>query len=141
MATVYLDLPIKAPISRIYTCITDPGELEKWWPQRCAGTPSLGAAYNFFFGDPYDWWGEVSALQKDDHFYIKMTASDDDWDPTTFGWKLVEESDVVWLQFEHRDWPKANRHFRYSTHCWAMLHTGLKRYIEEGIVIPFENRS
>jgi hypothetical protein len=69
-----------------------------------------------------------------------MTVSDQDWDPTSFGFDLFEIEEGIQLRFYHIDWPQCNAHFRRSSFCWAMLLNGLKNYVEKGIIVPFEER-
>jgi len=137
---IYHDLHILAKAARVYEAITSPDDLINWWPLRCSGAPSVGKEYNFFFTDEYNWYGEVSHVVPDQSFYIKMTRSDQDWDPTTFGFDLEQLDGSVLLKFSHTDWPERNHHFRRSSYCWAILLQGLKMYVEEGRVVPFEKR-
>jgi len=141
MADILHDLWIASTPSQVFGALSTPALLEKWWPLRCTGEQRVGGRYNFIFEEPYDWWGEVVTYETDKSFYIKMTQSDVDWDPTTFGFDLYPQGDKVWVQFAHRDWQTKERHFRHSSYCWAVLLHGLKRYVEEGHVIPFEGRS
>jgi len=141
MAEILHDLWITSSASEVFEALSTPAQLEKWWPLQCTGEQRVGGKYNFIFEEPYDWWGEVASYEPDQSFYIKMTKSDADWDPTTFGFDLYPDKDKVWLQFCHRGWQTTERHFRHSSYCWAVLLYGLKRYLEEGHVVPFEKRA
>lgn len=138
--SIYHDLAIKAPINKIYRAITEPEHLINWWPLKCKGIPKENEAYNFFFSSEYNWYGIVTKAVKNKSFYIKMTKSDADWDPTSFGFDLEQKQDHVQLKFWHVGWPECNDHFRRSSFCWAILLNGLKNYVEQGIVVPFEER-
>ena len=138
---IFHNLFINASISNVFMAVSNPKEIEKWWALRCEGTPKLGEEYNLFFGEPYDWYGEVNEYIKDTSFYIKMTKSDKDWNPTTFGFDLEEKEEGTYLCFFHKGWDEANDHFKHSSFCWAMLLNGLKNYLEKGEIIPFEERN
>jgi len=69
-----------------------------------------------------------------------MTKSDQDWDPTSFGFDLEDIENGVLVKFWHKGWPECNHHFRRSSFCWAMLLNGLKNYVEKGIIKPFKER-
>jgi uncharacterized protein YndB with AHSA1/START domain len=139
--SIFHDLEILASRSEIFQAITSPAMLEKWWPLRCSGVPKIGESYNLYFTSEYDWWGEVIEYEKDTKFRISMTKSDSDWNPTNFGFELVEaRSGVVRVEFSHLGWPEINEHFRRSSYCWALLLKGLQNYLEEGIILPFEMR-
>ncbi|CAM1345248.1 SRPBCC family protein [Tenacibaculum amylolyticum] len=138
--SIYHNVPINASVEKVFKAISAPEELEKWWPQKCIGIPELGAVYNFYFGEAYNWYGEVIEYKENVSFYIKMTKSDKDWNPTTFGFDLQMKGGETYLQFFHKDWPEINTHFKHSSFCWAMLLNGLKNYLEKGIIIPFSKR-
>ena len=135
------DLLIKASPQRVFTAVSDPVELEKWWPLECSGTPEPDAEYRFYFGDPYDWRARVCHINQGAGIHYRMTESDDDWRPTRFGFDLDERAEGTWLRFSHVDWTEANEHFRHSSFCWAVLLRGLKDLLEKGDVVPFEQRS
>jgi uncharacterized protein YndB with AHSA1/START domain len=138
--SIHHDLLIKAPIHKIFEAITEPEHLINWWPLKCEGIPKENEDYNFFFASEYNWYGKVIKLEKNKSFYIKMTKSDADWDPTSFGFDLEQQKGDVLIKFWHVGWPECNAHFRRSSYCWAMLLNGLKNYVEKGIVVPFKER-
>ncbi len=140
MHHIYFDLFIQAPKAAIFQAVSSPEHLVNWWPQRCSGEAREGASYNFFFTPEYDWHGEVITCRPNEAFHIKMTSSDADWDPTSFGFDLEELAEGIRLKFWHRDWPELNHHYRRSAFCWAMLLNGLKNYVEKGEIVPFEDR-
>ncbi|MBR9921679.1 MAG: SRPBCC domain-containing protein [Bacteroidetes bacterium] len=140
MYHIYHDLEIKASPDKVYRAVTDPKHLINWWPLKCSGNPEKGEEYNYFFGPEYDWLAQVSDCSENEYIYFKMTRSDPDWDPTSFGYQLEAKEDGIQLKFSHKNWPACNGHFRHSSFCWAILLKGLKDYLETGKIIPFEDR-
>lgn len=140
MLSIYHDLVIHAPIQKIFRSITEPPHLENWWPLRCSGSPQPDQEYNFYFAPEFDWHGKVSKVVENQTFHIKMTDSDPDWNPTTFGFDLEPAKNGVIVHFFHKGWPECNAHFRTSSYCWAILLNSLKNYIEKGVIIPFDER-
>ncbi|MGB0376502.1 MAG: SRPBCC family protein [Flavobacteriaceae bacterium] len=130
----------KSPV-KIFQAISAPEHINQWWTQKCEGIPQLGSTYNLYFTETYNWWGEVTVCDTPHHFEIRMTVSDPDWNPTRFGFKLEAQQDKTLVHFYHKGWIENNHHFRYSSWCWALLLKGLKNYVEQGIVIPFEARN
>ncbi|MBK8506739.1 MAG: SRPBCC domain-containing protein [Saprospiraceae bacterium] len=141
MNQIQIELPIRTTVDQLFKAVSDPGELEKWWPLKCAGVPKMGASYNFYFGEEYDWYAEVIKLIPNQIISFKMTRSDADWDPTTLQFSITEEKDQVWILLGHSDWPENNRHFRHSAYCWADLLKGLKDLLEKGLITNFCDRS
>ena len=139
--TIYHNFVINSSKEKVFEGVFNPDHLINWWPAQCAGNPALGAAYNFYFKPEYDWWGEVIKCDPGKSFHIKMTRSDKDWDPTSFGFDLEDTQDGVQVSFWHSDWPECNQHFKIASYCWAILLQGLKNYVEKGVIIPFEHRN
>lgn len=138
---IYHNLLIKASIIEVFDAVSIPEHLNNWWTLKSNGKPEMGATYNLNFTDEYDWYCQVSVCKPFDSFHLKMTKSNKDWDPTTFGFDLEEEDNGTYLKFSHVNWPENNDHLKHSSFCWAMLLNGLKNYLEKGIIIPFEERN
>lgn len=141
MHTIYHNFIIQASPERVFAAVSEPKDLENWWPLKCSGKAAMGEIYNFNFTDQYDWYGEVIQCEPGKTFHIKMTEADPDWNPTTFGFDLLEHEKGTALRFWHKDWPHLNEHFKIASFCWAMLLNGLKNYVEKGMVVEFEERS
>ena len=138
---IYHDLIINASKQEVFDAVSQPEHLNNWWTLRCSGTPEMGKEYNLYFAPEYDWLGSVSICDPNNAFHIKMTTSSADWNATTFGFDLEEDESGVRLKFSHKNWRYCNTEFRNSSFCWAILLLGLKNYLENGIVIPFEKRA
>ncbi|MFH4966064.1 SRPBCC domain-containing protein [Gaetbulibacter sp. M235] len=138
---IFHNLIIKAPINKVFDAVSLPQHLNNWWTLKSSGKPELGLEYNLNFTDDYNWFCKVSVAEPNASFHLKMTQSDADWNPTTFGFDLVTTKEGTLVKFSHVNWPEANHHFKYSSFCWAMLLNGLKNYLEKGVIISFENRN
>lgn len=141
MADIYHDLWIKASSSKVFEAISRPKSIDSWWTNRCEGHIEKGATYRFYFSMEYDWYAQVEHLEIDKHISWTMTQSDHDWNGTTLGFILSEENGLVHVQFSHKSWKEINIHFRRTSYCWAMYLRLLKRFIEEGEVIQFDQRN
>ena len=138
--SIYHDFEIKESIDKIFQAISEPEHLINWWPLKCTGIPKENEEYNFFFTSEYDWIGKVIKSKKNTAFHIKMTSADADWIQTSFGFDLKQLKNKVLVQFWHINWPELNEHFKTASFCWALLLNGLKEYVEQGKIVPFEER-
>ena len=138
---IYHDLIINASAKEVFDAISLPQHLNNWWTLKCSGSPAPAAEYNLYFAPEYDWYGKVTTCDPNRSFHIKMIKSSPDWDPTSFGFDLKKAGQGVRLQFWHKDWLHCNEEFRNSSFCWAMLLNGLKIYLENGVIVPFEKRA
>lgn len=139
--SIYHDLVINTSTEKVFRAISDPTDLINWWPLKCDGNPVLNETYNFHFSEEYNWYGKVKEVVPNKSFYITMIKSDANWENTTFGFNLKEEGNSVLISFSHTDWPFCNHHYKRSSFCWALLLNGLKNYLENGVITPFEERN
>ena len=139
--TIYHSLIINASSDQVFDAVSLPEHLNNWWTLKCTGNPILNAEYYLNFTDAYNWYGKVSSCIPNKSFHIKMAKSDHDWDKTTFGFDLEEVDKGTLLKFSHENWQELNHNFKHSSFCWALLLNGLKNYLENGIIIPFEKRN
>ncbi|HSL23507.1 MAG TPA: hypothetical protein VK886_18400 [Vicinamibacterales bacterium] len=66
--------------------------------------------------------------------------SDDDWIHTRVGLHLDTRADGTWVRFSHTGWRAANEHDRVSCNCWALYLRVLRRSLEHGESVPYEDR-
>ena len=138
---IYHDLQINVSAKKMFNAVSNPKELINWWPLTCSGEEKINAIYNLNFTDTYNWFGKVIRYKPNTAFHIQMTISSEEWNATSFGFDIEEISDnKVQLHFWHKDWQNCSAEFKQSSFCWAMLLSGLKNYVEKGIVVPFDER-
>ena len=140
MADILQDFPINASPARVYEAISTPAGLDQWWTQRSAGSAADGREYELWFGPQYDWRAVVTQAIKPTEFELKMTRADADWLGTRVGFRLEGGPDKTFVRFHHVGWPEPNEHYRISSHCWAMYLRILRRFLEHGERVAYENR-
>jgi uncharacterized protein YndB with AHSA1/START domain len=140
MPDILHDLPIKAPLGRVFECVSTPPGLDCWWTLRSKGTPALGSEYELCFGPQYDWRARVARYGPESDFELEMVKADKDWTGTRVGFQLEPRGEATWLRFHHTGWPSVNEHYRISNACWAMYLRILRRYLEYGETVAYEDR-
>lgn len=138
---IVFNLTINADKSTIFKAISNPKELEHWWPKSCKGEAILGGTYNFYFTKDYNWFAKVTKYNSPNWFEITMTIAMDDWIDTALGFKLKDTPNGTLLSFYHNNWKEESNHFKHTAFCWAMLLNGLKSYLEKGEITPFKDRN
>lgn len=141
MHAIYHDFTIKSSKQKVFDAFTNPNHLNNWWTLQSNGVPILNSEYNLNFTEEYNWFAKVIKVEANTSFYLTMTVSSDDWLPTTFGINLVELPKEILVKFSHTGWLAQNEEFRKTSFCWAILLNGLKNYIENSLIIPFEERN
>ena len=69
-----------------------------------------------------------------------MIEADSDWRGTRVGFELDEDRGRTVVRFHHTGWPASNEHYRISCHCWAMYLRVLRRALEHGEFVQYDQR-
>ena len=140
MNDILQDLPIRAPLARVFKAVTTPEGLNQWWTESCSGEPTRGRTFELGFGAEYQWQATVTQCVEPVAFELAMTHADADWQDTRVRFELSPNDNGTTLHFSHRGWPEANEHYRVSCHCWALYLRLLRRHIEFGETVPYAQR-
>ena len=140
MADILQDFPIQAPPDRVFAAVSAPALLDEWWTLRSSGEPATGSTYDLDFGPGYQWQAVVTRSVPQSAFELTLTRADPDWLGTTVGFELSPAGSGTRVRFPHRGWPDANDHYRTSCHCWALYLRILRRHLEHGESVPYEER-
>ena len=140
MADIFHALPIDAPIDRVFHAVSTPAGLDTWWTKRSAGDAHEGSEYELGFGPEYDWRARVTRSVLNAEFELELVRADSDWAGTRVGMRLKPRDAGTWMEFYHTGWPSSNEHYRISCTCWAMYLRVLRRSLEHGESVAYENR-
>jgi uncharacterized protein YndB with AHSA1/START domain len=140
MADILQDFPVHARPHRVFEAISAPEGLNNWWTNTSAGKPIEGTEYELNFAPEYRWRAVVACSVIDSEFEFQITKADDDWTGTFVGFRLDAREKKTWVRFRHSGWLEPNEHYRVSCHCWAMYLRILRRYLEYGEIVPYEQR-
>ncbi len=142
MPDIFHDLHIHAPPEKVFQAVATPAGLDRWWTKRSQGEPVSGSTYEFWFAPEFDWRGVVRRTTPNIEIEWEFTRADNDWVGTRLGLRLTakHEGKCTELSFHHTGWPERNAHYRGTCFCWAMYLRLLKRYLEKGETVPYEER-
>ncbi len=141
MADITHTLQVKAPLKDIFHAVSTPEGLDAWWTDRCSGTPGEGEIFSLGFSEEYNWKARMTEYSPDELVRYEITEADKDWEGTRIEFLLRKESHSISIQFSHTGWDEVNDHFRTSSYCWAMYLRILKRYLELGEFVPYDERN
>lgn len=140
MPDIFSDLPIHARIERVFAAVSTPAGLDTWWTKTCTGAPVEGAEFSLGFGPGYDWRARVTKCRPNADFELQLTDADADWMRTRVRFQLEASGESTQLRFSHIGWPTANEHWRISCYCWPIYLRLLRRSLEYGEVVPYDER-
>lgn len=130
----------KASPSSLYTAISTPPGVDAWWSQNSKGEAKPGSKWLLDFGAGHSWEAVVRTAQPDHEFELEMTKADADWMGTRIRFRLKSQGDRSQVLFEHSGWAECNEHYYVSNTCWAMYLRILRRYVEYGEFVAYEDR-
>ncbi len=135
------DLPVHVPPARVFEMVSTPAGLDRWWTRHAEGAPAPGAEYTLDFGPGYQWRARVTDHDPPRTFELELVEAMPDWQGTRVRFALEEPAPGrTALRFAHRDWASATAHYRGSSYCWALYLRLLRRTLETGEVVPYEQR-
>jgi uncharacterized protein YndB with AHSA1/START domain len=141
MADIIHEFTIRTGPPRVFHAMATPQGLTHWWTQSSTGKAEAGAEYQLHFGRDYAWRGRVTRYEPDAAFELEMTEAHPDWLNTRVGCELRPEGrESTRVIFYHSGWPAANQHWRVSCYCWAMYLRVMRRYLEHGESVPYDQR-
>jgi uncharacterized protein YndB with AHSA1/START domain len=140
MVDILHDLPISAPIERVFAAVSEPRGLDAWWTLQSKGRPRQGEEYVLGFGPEYDWRARVTRCTPSEEFELEVTRADADWTGTRVGFQLEPRDRGTWIRFSHVGWKSPNEHDRVSCNCWALYLRHLRRHLEAGETVPYHER-
>lgn len=140
MADIFHYFPINAPADKVFECISTPTGLDKWWTESSEGKSAIGQEFQLHFTAKYHWSAVISKFRPDTELEFTMTKADEDWIGSKVGFRLTPKANHTDVQFYHTGWKTDNEHYRISNFCWAMYLRILKRHLEFGEFVPYEDR-
>jgi len=140
MADIFHYFPINAPLEKVFESISTPKGLDTWWSKSSTGKPMTGETYKFSFGPDYNWTALITKYIPNHEFELQFTNSDPDWNGSKVGFRLTIKNNLTEIHFYHTGWKEDNEHYRISNYCWAMYLRILKRNIEFGEEVSYEDR-
>ena len=141
MADIIQEFTVRTGPPRVFHAMATPQGLTHWWTRSSAGKPQEGAEYQLNFGADYAWRARVTRYEPDSAFELEITEAHPDWMNTRVGCELTPEGrESTRVRFYHTGWPSENQHWRVSCYCWAMYLRIMRRYLEHGESVPYEQR-
>lgn len=140
MADIFHQFMINTPVKEVFKGISTPKGLDIWWTKNSAGKPAIKEIYSLSFGPAYNWSGVVSKCVPDQEFELIMANADPEWINTRVGFMLADKGGKTQVHFYHTGWKEHSEHYKISNYRWAMYLRILKRYLELGEQVNYENR-
>jgi uncharacterized protein YndB with AHSA1/START domain len=140
MYNIYHNFSINASPDSVYKVISTPQGLDKWWSKNSSGNPGLREIFQLDFGPDYNWQTKISIYKPDSEIEYEFVNAQNDWLGTRVSFFLEKRNGSTQVYFKHTGWTEANEHYKISCYCWAMYLRLIKRYIEYGEFVKYEDR-
>lgn len=140
MPDLFHNFQIKAPLNKVFEQVATSAGMANWWSEQSSGPTVLGETIHLHFGKEYHWTAMITKLVPDNRFELTITKADPDWMGSKIGFRLRKQEETTNVEFYHTGWKEDNEHYRISNYCWAMYLRLLKRYLEFGEFVQYEDR-
>jgi uncharacterized protein YndB with AHSA1/START domain len=140
MADIFHYFLINASLEKVFESVSTPKGLDLWWSKSSTGKPAIEETYQLSFGPEYNWSAVVSKYVPTIEFELTIRDAHTDWTNTKVGFSLIDKNSITEVHFYHTGWKEDNEHYRISSYCWAMYLRILKRNLEFGEEVPYEER-
>lgn len=140
MSEIRFSFAIQASAERVFEALATPHGMDKWWAKSTSGITEKGGIYHLFFEPDYLWTALVTKFTANEIFELQFQEADEDWYETRVGFILTELNGETRLEFYHKGWKEVNGHFTDTSFCWAMYLRLLKRFVERGDSVAYEDR-
>lgn len=140
MPDIHHAVHISAPIERVFDAVSLPEGLNGWWTRSSRGQPAEGVTYDLDFGENVAWRAIVRVCEPSSDIEYEMVDAAEDWMGTRVGFHLRQDGSQTLLAFHHTGWSRGGDHYATSSYCWAMYLRVMKRLLELGESVPYEER-
>lgn len=140
MPDIMHDFVVHAPRSEVFAGVSTPDGMNQWWTRGCSGTPGEGEVFALDFGPNYQWQGVITEFQPDRVFELRLDQAAEDWAGSRVRFVLEDADGSTQVRFLHAGWSEPDEHYRISSYCWAMYLRILKRWVEHGETVAYEDR-
>ncbi|SHF09037.1 SRPBCC family protein [Chryseobacterium sp. OV279] len=134
------NLEVDATLENVFQMVSVPEFLNEWWTHYCQGTPGPDSEYTFEFSETDILKGKVSKFSPPHKIEFLITDGDQDWIGTNVGFVLKETGKGTRISFHHTGWKDTHEHFRQSSFCWAIYLRILRKFVEDGLHVPYSER-
>ncbi len=139
MAAIVKELTIEASPQRVWSALTSPEEIARWWTDDLSVTPEVGTLAEFRFSQgTFVIQFEVAELEQDEkvHWITRQGPSTGHWIGTSVTWQLEPVHNGTKLIFKHDQFAQADRRYEITRAWWENFLGSLKSYLETGKGTP-----
>ncbi len=140
MADILHDFSTEVSPDQVFQAVSTPEHLDHWWTKRSRGEAVEGAEYELWFGPDYDWRATVTRCVPGSEFELELIRAEPDWIGTRVGFRFESTRSGTQVRFYHSGWAGPTEHYRVSSYCWALYLRILRRYLEHGETVRYEDR-
>ncbi|MGE4234172.1 MAG: SRPBCC domain-containing protein [Bacteriovoracia bacterium] len=133
------EVGIKTTPEKLFSALTRPEELARWWTRDTRGESTAGSSLEFWFGD-FCQKMIVSKLNPNTLVHWKVTKDGvPEWENTEIEFLLEEdkESSQVLVHFRHFGWKSNTGMLAHCNTKWAVFLLSLKDLAETGTGKPY----
>jgi uncharacterized protein YndB with AHSA1/START domain len=130
MTAIIEELTIAATPQRVFSALTEPDEIEKWWAYEAQVKPEVGSVGEFRFRQgAFVMQLEVAELDQDKKVRWIARQVPPQWAGTSVTWQLTPVHNGTTLLFTHDGFTQLDEQ---AGRAWTYFLASLKSYLETG---------
>ena len=137
MAAIVEELTIEAAPQRVWSALTGPDEIARWWTDDLSVTPEVGTLAEFRFSQgTFVIQFEVAELEQDEQVRWITRQGPPQWAGTSVTWHLEPIQSGAKLVFTHDGFAQVDEAYEQTRGNWRYFLDSLKSYLETGKGTP-----
>jgi uncharacterized protein YndB with AHSA1/START domain len=133
MAELRHQIPINAPVEKVYASLATEAGLKGWWTADTKADETAGGKAEFGFYDrEMVFRMKIEKLVPNKEVVWTCHGDQPEWDGTRLIWTISSEGDVTMLRFIQGGWKCMSEMYALCNSTWGELMYRLKAYVESG---------
>jgi uncharacterized protein YndB with AHSA1/START domain len=142
MAAITNEFTVATTPHRVWSALTRPEEIARWWTDDLSTTPEVGTVAEFRFRpaghETFVIQFEIAELAQDEKVYwiTRQGPATGHWKGTSVTWRLEPIHNGTSVVFKHDGFAQADQRFEITRAWWEHFLVSLKSYLETGKGTP-----
>jgi uncharacterized protein YndB with AHSA1/START domain len=133
--SIQLEVTVRAPADAVWSALTDPVELARWFPPVANGSSGVGEKLLISWGPGMEWSTTVTAAEPGHH----VQWMDDPGQPLAVDWRITGEGGTTTVRLVHAGWNASSdwdEQYDATKAGWTYFLFNLRHYLERHRGVP-----
>jgi uncharacterized protein YndB with AHSA1/START domain len=127
--SIQLEVTVGATADAVWSALTDPAELARWFPPMAKGSSGVGEKLLISWGPGMEWWTTVTVAEPGHH----VQWVDDPAQPLVVDWRITGAGGTTSVRLVHAGWSASSdwdEQYDATKAGWTYFLFNLRHYLE-----------